>query len=981
MAKKKILLVDADPRSLRVVEVSLRKAGYNVACVEDGIAALEVLPAQLPDLVICDTKLPRLDGYGFVRRMKELPELSGLATIPVIFLATQRSVEDKIRGLELGVEDYLTKPIFVRELLARVNVVLARRAQESMATRVAASSTPTARFAGSIQDMTVVDLLQTFEVSKRSGVVTFKSGPKLGHVWFADGKLVDAEIGNLRGEEAVYRLLVFSEADFEVDFGPVERDDVVEATTAGLIMEGMRRADEWGRLVEQLPPLEHVYEVEHERLLDRLSEIPDELNGILRLLDGHRSLMDVVDDSPFEDLSTLATLSKLYFEGLLASVKVRRERFVPSEAPLPMLASPTAPIRAVPEAADAPTRPDAPVAVREAADPPASTREGAPASTRPRRSSRPPVAAPILDGITAKPGETRLSAKSEATKPEIAASQEVATKPEVASKPESAPPQGTIRPSSPAAPPGTRPPRPASAPAPAPVGRGSSPNLRAKTKPYTPVAGAPPRAVKTLKLPSLADRQSRPDTESSQVAPLPSPPAPELPAELDVADILSASNDPSDATVPLGFAKTEPMPAVPEAVRPDPVILVEPTVPLGSGGQALTSPKASTLETPAVPEAVATSAPPPVPSNRPNPLRDDPSVPPAPMMETLVLAKSGPAVIFPTDNDVDLRPKRSSIPPAASRPPPPRSGPPAAIATPSVARAVPSVKPPMGEAWTNEDEDEVREPPRFNGRKVAFGLAVAMLGVVALALVARIRYRGDHDNANGLEVRPQGPHLTASSVASVTTASVPAPHATVLAPSPTESSAAVIEIADPATADPATPAAVRPADPNRKPRPSNAANGGSANPNGANTNGGSANGVATNGGDLPASNPGANAGAANGANAVGTTNGDKPKPAPGGGSAPATAPQGGGTDSMTQAAQKALEGNDKSSTRAAQLAFLATQSDPGSADAWITLGAAYEAMGKHAQAVEAYRNCARKASAHPRAAQCRAMAGIKDPAP
>ena len=82
-------------------------------------------------------------------------------------------------------------------------------------------------------------------------------------------------------------------------------------------MEGMRRVDEWGRLCEQLPPLTTLFEIDHPELLDRLSEIPDELNGILRLFDGKRSLLQVVDESPFEDLSTLSTISKLYFEGLL----------------------------------------------------------------------------------------------------------------------------------------------------------------------------------------------------------------------------------------------------------------------------------------------------------------------------------------------------------------------------------------------------------------------------------------------------------------------------------------------------------------------------------------------------------------------------------------------------------------------------------------------------------------------------------------
>jgi len=343
LAKKKVLLVDADPRSLRVLEVSLRKAGYNVTCAHDGVEALEVIEHQLPDLVIADTKLPKLDGYGLVTRLREKADW---ATMPVIFLAAQRSVEDKIRGLELGVEDYLTKPIFVRELLARVNVVLARRTQETLSDQ-SGSATLKTRFAGSIQDMTVVDLLQTFEISRKSGMITFKSGSRMGYVWFRDGRMVDAEAGSLRGEEAVYRMLVWSEADFEVDFGPVDREEVVESATAVLVMEGMRRADEWGRLIEQLPPLTAYFEVDHERLIDRLSEIPDELNGILRLLDGHHTLMEVVDESPFEDLSTVTTLSKLYFEGLLIpatsqSVAPPPQRIAPVSAHPGVVVGPTA---------------------------------------------------------------------------------------------------------------------------------------------------------------------------------------------------------------------------------------------------------------------------------------------------------------------------------------------------------------------------------------------------------------------------------------------------------------------------------------------------------------------------------------------------------------------------------------------------------------------------------------------------------------
>ena len=313
VAKQKLLLVDADPRSVRVLEVSLKKAGYSVTTATDGLDALAKIESLTPDLVLSDTRLPKLDGYTLVRKLKERPEWAG---IPVVFLTSQKSIEDKIRGLELGVEDYLTKPIFVRELIARVNLLLARRTQENIAANKSPMSGRT-RFTGSTQDMAVVDLLQTFEVSRKSGVVHLRGGAHEAHIYFRDGKVVDAELGRLRGEEAIYRALIWNEATFEVEFKSIAHEEIIDGSTQALLMEGMRRVDEWGRLCEQLPPLSTLFEIDHTQLLERLNEIPDELNGILRLFDGKRTLTDVVDDSPFEDLSTLSTITKLYFEGLL----------------------------------------------------------------------------------------------------------------------------------------------------------------------------------------------------------------------------------------------------------------------------------------------------------------------------------------------------------------------------------------------------------------------------------------------------------------------------------------------------------------------------------------------------------------------------------------------------------------------------------------------------------------------------------------
>ncbi len=329
VARKNLLLVDADSRSLRVLEVSLRQAGFTVTSSRDGDDALAKVEANPPDLIITDTRLPKRDGYSLVRALKDNPDW---ASIPVVFLTSQKSVEDKIRGLEYGVEDYLTKPIFVRELLARVSLLLARRARETMlSARLGEGRT---RFTGSTEDVSIVDLFQTFEIARKTGILHLANGAMHAKAYFREGKVVDAELGTLRGEEAIYRTLNWKEADFEVEFTPVEVDDVLGVSTQAILMEGMRRVDEWSRVSEQLPPLDGVYRLDHDELGRRLGAIPDELHGILRLFDGKRSLYDVVDESPFEDLSTLQTLAKLYFEGLLLAGQ--------SAAPKPPLAEVTA---------------------------------------------------------------------------------------------------------------------------------------------------------------------------------------------------------------------------------------------------------------------------------------------------------------------------------------------------------------------------------------------------------------------------------------------------------------------------------------------------------------------------------------------------------------------------------------------------------------------------------------------------------------
>ncbi len=346
MAKQHLLLVDGDPKSLRVMEVSLKKAGFSVTTAIHGKDALEKVQISPPDLVLADTKMPEMDGFELCKTLKSDERYKH---IPFVFLTNQKAVEAKVKGLELGGDDYLTKPIYIKEIVTRVTMILQKADKE----RIERRETTKGGFAGNLADMGVVDLVQTFEIGRKTGTISIK-GDRVATIYFKEGRVIDAEMGRLKGENAFYRLLNATEGEFEVQFTALDRPERIEVSTQGLLMEGMRRLDEWGRMLEQLPPLETVFEIDYHQLAERLSEIPDEVNGLLRLFDGKRNLSRVVEDSDFDDLAALGIISKLYFEGLIRELGSVSQEPVQSGKPgieewLNNAPAPSAPAEPAPE--------------------------------------------------------------------------------------------------------------------------------------------------------------------------------------------------------------------------------------------------------------------------------------------------------------------------------------------------------------------------------------------------------------------------------------------------------------------------------------------------------------------------------------------------------------------------------------------------------------------------------------------------------
>src|SRR6266699_6754678 len=134
--KTTILTADDDPQLLRLVARNLQLEDYEVLTASDGKQALEQIEMYMPDLVLLDVMMPKMDGFTVCQRVREF------SNVPIIIITARGQDQDKVRGLDLGADGYLTKPFSVDELLARVRAVL-RRAQFTTSDRASAMRTTT----------------------------------------------------------------------------------------------------------------------------------------------------------------------------------------------------------------------------------------------------------------------------------------------------------------------------------------------------------------------------------------------------------------------------------------------------------------------------------------------------------------------------------------------------------------------------------------------------------------------------------------------------------------------------------------------------------------------------------------------------------------------------------------------------------------------------------------------------------------------
>ena len=126
-SKGKILIVDDEPINLEFFDVMLSNLGFKIEKAADGEEALQKVVETDPDLIILDNIMPRLTGWEVTKKLKQDKEFQKYRQTPIIMFSAMDNVKDKVEGLELGVDDYITKPYNFPEVLARIRAVLRNR--------------------------------------------------------------------------------------------------------------------------------------------------------------------------------------------------------------------------------------------------------------------------------------------------------------------------------------------------------------------------------------------------------------------------------------------------------------------------------------------------------------------------------------------------------------------------------------------------------------------------------------------------------------------------------------------------------------------------------------------------------------------------------------------------------------------------------------------------------------------------------------
>jgi CheY-like chemotaxis protein len=243
----RLLVAEDNPLVRDLIEKGL-EAHCEVLLADDGGDALLKVIDDPPDVILCDYKMPGLDGRRLFEKLRGREQTRH---IPFLFMASRADIEERLRPLMDGVEDFIAKPFLLRDLVRSTKKVLDRIHLE----KLQKSASRPGVIQGRLEEMSMTDLMQSLEMGQKSCRLVVRHDGEQGELYFASGQCRDAQIGPIQGDDAVYRVVLWTAGEFEIDFNAANKSSRTTTTrgTTGLLMEAMRIMDEQSRDAVETP--------------------------------------------------------------------------------------------------------------------------------------------------------------------------------------------------------------------------------------------------------------------------------------------------------------------------------------------------------------------------------------------------------------------------------------------------------------------------------------------------------------------------------------------------------------------------------------------------------------------------------------------------------------------------------------------------------------------------------------------------------
>ncbi|MGH7492243.1 MAG: DUF4388 domain-containing protein [bacterium] len=317
MDRKKIIINDSESADVADLRKCLVTVGYDVRIAASSRETLTLLDTFHPNLIICEVRMPEMDGPHLLQEIRKRPALQRL---PFVLTGKLKTLDERINVMKLPLDDYWQKPIEAAEAVVRAEMLI------KDAELLSASLRPKWRgFNGNLTEMSLADLLQTIEVGKKTCVIKLQSYGKEGAVFVTEGEVIDAELDQLEAKRALLRMFTWLEGNFQVELRPHERARLFTTPTRDLISEGLTRHERWARLLTQIPPLPSP--ITRAKDVDA-SQWTAEEKTLMALLDGApaKPISALVEESATDDLRTLTVLKHLMEKGAIIASSLPVEK-------------------------------------------------------------------------------------------------------------------------------------------------------------------------------------------------------------------------------------------------------------------------------------------------------------------------------------------------------------------------------------------------------------------------------------------------------------------------------------------------------------------------------------------------------------------------------------------------------------------------------------------------------------------------------